>query len=273
MTENPDGAWVTQQARSAEGQRDRRAGFVGTTRRECLDWILVVNRRHLERVLRTFADHYRLLSQRPGRFQGGTKLARPVRVSESGHGSTDHGHPIAAAGAGGESPLRLLEWRISDVDRRISPYIPATLRPWYHPIRSSLSLQIGHFGAIAQLAERLDRTQEVGGSNPPSSISANALQMQGLALGGSVRTGRLIPLFLGASAQSRADIRRFRPDSDSLGRLAGATVTPQHRQRTLAGSRGSRAAMRFKFRPLSGRGPRHPRRTTHAETPNQALEP
>ena len=27
-----------------------------------------------------------------------------------------------------------------------------------------------HLGAIAQLAERLDRTQEVGGSNPPSSI-------------------------------------------------------------------------------------------------------
>jgi hypothetical protein len=26
------------------------------------------------------------------------------------------------------------------------------------------------YGAIAQLAERLDRTQEVGGSNPPSSI-------------------------------------------------------------------------------------------------------
>src|SRR3954471_12781969 len=26
------------------------------------------------------------------------------------------------------------------------------------------------FGAIAQLAERLDRTQEVGGSNPPGSI-------------------------------------------------------------------------------------------------------
>ena len=28
-----------------------------------------------------------------------------------------------------------------------------------------------HHGAIAQLAERLDRTQEVGGSNPPSSIA------------------------------------------------------------------------------------------------------
>jgi hypothetical protein len=28
-------------------------------------------------------------------------------------------------------------------------------------------------GAIAQLAERLDRTQEVGGSNPPSSIEGS----------------------------------------------------------------------------------------------------
>ena len=30
------------------------------------------------------------------------------------------------------------------------------------------------FGAIAQLGERLDRTQEVGGSSPPSSISVSA---------------------------------------------------------------------------------------------------
>src|ERR1700712_548458 len=59
--------------------------------------------------------------------------------------------------------------RLSPAHRAISTHIPATLRPWTHPIRSSLSLQIGHFGAIAQLAERLDRTQEVGGSNPPSS--------------------------------------------------------------------------------------------------------
>ncbi len=62
-----------------------------------------------------------------------------------------------------------------DVDRPISTYIHARLRPWNHPIRSSLSLQIGHFGAIAQLAERLDRTQEVGGSNPPSSTLAKSL--------------------------------------------------------------------------------------------------
>ena len=32
--------------------------FVGTVRRECLDWLLIANRGHLELVLRTFVDHY-----------------------------------------------------------------------------------------------------------------------------------------------------------------------------------------------------------------------
>jgi putative transposase len=32
--------------------------FVRTVRVECLDWLLIANRRHLERVLRVFADHY-----------------------------------------------------------------------------------------------------------------------------------------------------------------------------------------------------------------------
>jgi transposase InsO family protein len=32
--------------------------FVGTVRRECLDWLLIVNRRHLQHVLRVFVDHY-----------------------------------------------------------------------------------------------------------------------------------------------------------------------------------------------------------------------
>lgn len=39
--------------------------FVGTVRRECLDWLLVLNRRHLERVLRVYTDHYN--SHRPHR--------------------------------------------------------------------------------------------------------------------------------------------------------------------------------------------------------------
>ncbi len=33
-------------------------GFVRTARAECLDWLLIINQRHLERVLRVFADHY-----------------------------------------------------------------------------------------------------------------------------------------------------------------------------------------------------------------------
>ena len=32
--------------------------FVRTARAECLDWLLIVNRRHLERVLHVFAQHY-----------------------------------------------------------------------------------------------------------------------------------------------------------------------------------------------------------------------
>jgi putative transposase len=32
--------------------------FVRTVRSECLDWLLILNRRHLEHVLRTYVDHY-----------------------------------------------------------------------------------------------------------------------------------------------------------------------------------------------------------------------
>jgi putative transposase len=39
--------------------------FVGTVRRECLDWLLIANRRHLQHVLREFVDHYN--SHRPHR--------------------------------------------------------------------------------------------------------------------------------------------------------------------------------------------------------------
>ena len=39
--------------------------FVRTVRAECLDWLLIVNRRHLERVLRVYIDHYN--SHRPHR--------------------------------------------------------------------------------------------------------------------------------------------------------------------------------------------------------------
>jgi putative transposase len=40
--------------------------FVGTVRRECLDWLLIVNRRHLEHALRVFVGHYN--AHRPHRW-------------------------------------------------------------------------------------------------------------------------------------------------------------------------------------------------------------
>jgi putative transposase len=39
--------------------------FVRTVRSECLDWLLILNRRHLEHVLRVYTDHYN--RQRPHR--------------------------------------------------------------------------------------------------------------------------------------------------------------------------------------------------------------
>jgi putative transposase len=39
--------------------------FVRTVRSECLDWLLILNRRHLERALRIYIDHYN--RQRPHR--------------------------------------------------------------------------------------------------------------------------------------------------------------------------------------------------------------
>jgi transposase InsO family protein len=39
--------------------------FVRTIRTECLDWLLILNRRHLEHVVRVYTDHYN--RQRPHR--------------------------------------------------------------------------------------------------------------------------------------------------------------------------------------------------------------
>ena len=114
-TANPDGNWVTQQARNLSFTgllertrfliRDRdskycgpfdevfrsegvrivktpvrapRANaiaerFVRTIRTECLDWLLILNRRHLEHVLRVYVDHYN--TQRPHRA---LKLVAPI---------------------------------------------------------------------------------------------------------------------------------------------------------------------------------------------------
>jgi transposase InsO family protein len=51
--------------------------FVGTARRECLGWLLILNLRHLERVLRVFVDRYN--TQRPHRS---LSLAPPTATDD-----------------------------------------------------------------------------------------------------------------------------------------------------------------------------------------------
>jgi putative transposase len=58
--------------------------LIRTIRAECLDWLLIVNRRHLERVLRVFADHYN--SHRPHRsldLKPPDSLARQLQIRHS----------------------------------------------------------------------------------------------------------------------------------------------------------------------------------------------
>jgi len=62
--------------------------FVGTVRRECLDWLLIANRRHLQRVLREFVGYYN--GHRPHRALG---LAPPEPDQPTPPGET----PRAAA--------------------------------------------------------------------------------------------------------------------------------------------------------------------------------
>jgi transposase InsO family protein len=58
--------------------------FVRTARAECLDWLLIMNRRHLERVLRVFVEHYN--AHRPHRslnLKPPDPAARRLRVMHS----------------------------------------------------------------------------------------------------------------------------------------------------------------------------------------------
>lgn len=51
--------------------------WVRTVRTECLDWMLVLGQRHLERVLRVYVEHYN--GERPHRGLGLRAPDQPVR--------------------------------------------------------------------------------------------------------------------------------------------------------------------------------------------------
>ena len=61
--------------------------FVGTVRRECLDWLLITGQRHLERVLRTYLVHdnthrpHRSLELTPPQASPTLRLAGPPSPS------------------------------------------------------------------------------------------------------------------------------------------------------------------------------------------------
>jgi hypothetical protein len=123
VTANPDGQWVTQQARNlllVLGEQGRRARFVlrdhdakfsrsfddvfrsdgaevlltpvqapranayaerwvRTVRAECLDWLLIVGRGHLEQVLQIYVQHYN--AHRPHRALGLQPPDSPARLT------------------------------------------------------------------------------------------------------------------------------------------------------------------------------------------------
>lgn len=68
---------------------------IGSTRRECLDWVLVINRRHLERVLAEWVEHYNW--ERPHRSLQLATPAEPLRR----HEPTDIGRVVRRDRLGG----------------------------------------------------------------------------------------------------------------------------------------------------------------------------
>jgi len=56
--------------------------WVGTVRAECLDWLLIVGRGHLEQVLRVYVEHYN--RHRPHRALGFEAPDQPARLTVVG---------------------------------------------------------------------------------------------------------------------------------------------------------------------------------------------
>jgi len=79
-----DGVRVVRAPFRAPRARAPAERWVGTVRRECLDWLLIVGQRHLERVLREYVEHY--------------NAARPHRALQL-RAPLARGRPVSAVGA------------------------------------------------------------------------------------------------------------------------------------------------------------------------------
>ena len=71
--------------------------FVRTVRAECLDWLLILNRRHLEHVLRVYVDHYN--RERPHRVArpAGHRCLTDRRRDDAAHSATSSAATDSAA--------------------------------------------------------------------------------------------------------------------------------------------------------------------------------
>jgi putative transposase len=65
---NTEGIRVIRTPARAPKSNAQAERWVRSVRRECVDWLLILNRRHLERVLRTYLEHYD--GHRPHRAPG-----------------------------------------------------------------------------------------------------------------------------------------------------------------------------------------------------------
>jgi Integrase core domain len=87
---------------------------IETIRAECLDWTLIWGRRHLNRTLRIYAEHYN--RGRPHRALG---LASPLATAEQPEGGQQHGHGRTSPGARGATVGLAAPGRRSGVTRDI----------------------------------------------------------------------------------------------------------------------------------------------------------
>jgi hypothetical protein len=87
-----EGARVVRAPFRAPLARAHAERWVGTGRRECLDWLLVLGERHLDRILREYAEHYnaarphraRRLRPPDPRSQAGSAVGEVVRRDRLG---------------------------------------------------------------------------------------------------------------------------------------------------------------------------------------------
>ncbi len=86
-SEGADVVWTPVRAPNANACAER---WIRTIRAECLDWLLIVGREHLKRVLRVYVDHYN--RHRPHRARGLRPPDPPAPVQLVSRGQRDHVH-------------------------------------------------------------------------------------------------------------------------------------------------------------------------------------